>query len=200
MGRSLTAAGELVSQADPDTGAILIKAGTAIDGEAPYAEETVRDLREGNIYSAARDETNQYVDPIKSAVLNAQSAVRDAVSGKMDQATLEAATALVLSEPDQQNVDDAKQAVIAAETALDDAKVALSQGNQGNFGTAAEKLGDALSSASKAMQSTDKSDGDELADLGNQIHEAAAHGKEATEAEKQTITAVKQASATSNTH
>lgn len=191
MGRSINSAGELVAQVDPDSGAVLVQAGAAVEQQAPYAERTFQDLKHADVQSAIRDQADEYIDPLKSAVDDAKTAAADAKNGKYGEATMEATTAVLLSEGDSKDVADAQKAILSAEAALDSLKAAAAQGKGGNYGTSAEDAGDALASAGNAIKPYDQDSGNELIDLGTQVHEAAAHGKEATETEKQVVGSVR---------
>lgn len=191
MGRSFSSAGALVSQVDPDSGAVLVQAGAAVEQQAPYAETTFQDVKHANLELAIRDQTDEYVDPLKDAVEDAKTAAADAKDGKYGEAAMEATTAVILSQGDSKDAAQAQKAILSAEAALDSAKAAATQGKNGNYGTSAEDAGDALAYAGNAIKPYDSDKGSALIDLGTQIHEAAAHGKEATETEKQVVYAVK---------
>jgi hypothetical protein len=191
MGRSFNSAGELVAQVDPDSGAVLLQAGAAVEQQAPYAERTFQDLKHAELELAVRDQADEYIDPLKSAIADAKAAAADAKNGKYGEATMEATTAVILSAGDSKDAADAQKAILSAEAALDSAKAAVVQGKDGNYGTSAEDAGDALALAGQAIKPYDQDSGNELFDLGTQVHESAAHGKEATETGKQIADAMK---------
>jgi hypothetical protein len=186
MGRSCTSAGQLVKPIDPETGAVLIQAGTSIQEEAPFAEQLTKDVKKGDVYSAVHDTGDQYIDPAKTALQNGKAALDDAQKGKFGEATIEATTAVALVTTGRGENQNTDEAVLAAEAALDSARSALNAGKQGNYGTAAEHAGDALSSAGKAISAVDEQDGKELSEDGAEIHEYAVHGSEAVAASKAT--------------
>jgi hypothetical protein len=177
MGRTLSSGGEIVSVVDPESGAVLLKAGDALEQEAPFAEKLVADVKDGDIYAAAQDVGDQYTNPIRTALANAKTAADDAKNGRFGEATLEATTAVLLATSQKMPGQDADKALLSGEAALDSFKVALAAGEKGDYGNAAESAGDALSAAGEAVAQTDKADGDELTELGTEVHEYAVHGK-----------------------
>jgi hypothetical protein len=186
MGRAMSSAGTLLTEnGDPGDGTLLSQTGQTVSQQAPFAEEIVKDAKDANPKQFAKDTENHYLDPIKTAKLNAQAAVDAARDGRFGEATIDATTAAALVSSNE-NDDQATKTVLAAEAALDSAKQAISSGKNGSYGEAAKNAGDALSNAGDALtQAGDKDDGQELSDLGNQIHEYAVHGTQATAAVKQ---------------
>src|SRR5207244_3883291 len=82
MGRGLTAAGQVVAVADPEIGQAISGAGTAIQQQAPFAERTAAELKAGNFQAAARDTAEHYIEPAKTALLNAKAAAANAREGR----------------------------------------------------------------------------------------------------------------------
>ncbi len=172
MGRSLTAAGTLVSDAgEPDIGSAINQAGQNVETETPYAEHMTHDLRQMDISDAARQAVESYIQPEKTALTLSKSAVQSAKDGKFGDATLQATMAVALLTGATTNSAEST----ATEASILSAKAALDATKEGRFGAAGQSVGDALSSAGQAINATDPNTGQELENDGETIHEYAAN-------------------------